>query len=159
MDRSGRARRHPASRRTRHLKLFLDTSALIAASGSSVGAARRIIELAPANGWDLIATPYVLWEIGRNIVKFPLPAQAEWHAIRPCLLIRPDVLSSDRLIVFTKTKDRPVLLSASAWADVLITHDTGDFHRRLGTSFYGLKIRTPLEFLTEQHRTSALVLP
>ena len=112
-----------------------------------------------ANGWELIATPYVLWEIGRNIVKFPPPVQDEWRAIRPRLHIRPDVLSSDRPVVFTKTKDRPVLLSASAWADVLVTHDTGDFHRRLGGSFYGLKIRTPLEFLTEQHRMGSLVLP
>ena len=141
------------------MKLFLDTSALIAASGSRIGAARRIIDLAAANGWVLIATPYVLWEIGRNIVKFPPPVQAEWCAIRPRLHIRPDVLSSDRPVVFTKTKDRPVLLAASAWADVLVTHDTGDFHRRLGGSFYGLKIRTPLEFLTEQHRMGALILP
>ena len=107
----------------------------------------------------MIATPYVLWEIGRNIVKFPPPVQDEWRAIRPRLHIRPDVLSSDRPVVFTKTKDRPVLLSASAWADVLVTHDTGDFHRRLGHSFYGLKIRTPLEFLTEQHGAGALILP
>ena len=141
------------------MKLFLDTSALIAASGSRIGAARRIIDLATANGWELMASPYVLWEIGRNIVKFPPPVQAEWRAIRPRLHIRPDVLSSDRPVVFTKTKDRPVLLSASAWADVLVTHDTGDFHRRLGGSFYGLKIRTPLEFLTEQHRMGALILP
>jgi hypothetical protein len=83
------------------LKLFLDTSALIAASGSRIGAARRITDLATANGWELIATPYVLREIGRNILKFPPPVQDEWHAIRPRLHIRPDVLSSNRPVVFT----------------------------------------------------------
>jgi len=42
------------------MRLFLDTSVLLAASGSASGASRQIFRLAAANSWWLIATPYVV---------------------------------------------------------------------------------------------------
>jgi predicted nucleic acid-binding protein len=53
------------------MKLFLDTSVLLAASGSSDGASREIFRLAPFNGWTLLATPYVVEEVLRNLPKLP----------------------------------------------------------------------------------------
>lgn len=38
-----------------------------------------------------------------------------------------DVLTLDRPAVFHAGKDRPILFSALAWADVLLTLDRGDF--------------------------------
>jgi predicted nucleic acid-binding protein len=49
------------------LRLFLDTSVLLAASGSASGASREIFALASANEWSLIATPYVLEETIANL--------------------------------------------------------------------------------------------
>jgi len=45
------------------VRLFLDTSVLLAASGSAVGASREVFRRASANGWILIATPYGLEEV------------------------------------------------------------------------------------------------
>lgn len=56
------------------------------------------------------------------------------------LIVMPAVLTVDRPAVFEPTKDRPILFSALAWADVLLTLDRGDFGRLLGESFYGLAI-------------------
>lgn len=47
-------------------------------------------------------------------------------------------------------KDRPVLFSALAWADALITHDRGDFSTLLGSEFYGLAVLTPGVFLQRE---------
>lgn len=48
------------------MRLFLDTSVLLAACGSATGASREIFRRAPANDWTLIATPYVVAEVLRN---------------------------------------------------------------------------------------------
>ena len=61
-----------------------------------------------------------------------------------------DVLTVDRPAVFPVTKDRPILFSALAWADVLLTHDRGDFHELLGIRFYGLLVLTPGMFLERE---------
>jgi hypothetical protein len=45
------------------MRLFLDASVLLAASGSATGASRHLIRLAPANQWSLFATPYVVEEV------------------------------------------------------------------------------------------------
>lgn len=45
------------------MNLFLDTSVLLAASGSALGASREIFRRAPANGWTLMTTPYALEEV------------------------------------------------------------------------------------------------
>lgn len=42
--------------------------------------------------------------------------------------------------VFPVSKDRPILFSALATADVLLTLDRADFGRLLGSGFYGLAI-------------------
>ena len=52
--------------------------------------------------------------------------------------------------MFPVKKDRPILFSALATADVLLTLDRADFGRLLGTRFYGLAIMTPgLEVLVQ----------
>jgi hypothetical protein len=58
-------------------------------------------------------------------------------------LLVDDVLTLDKPVVFPVEKDRPILFSALATADVLLTLDRADFGRLLGTAFYGLEIMTP----------------
>lgn len=61
-----------------------------------------------------------------------------WLRLRNRLQLVDDVLTIDKPAVFPVTKDRPILFSALATADVLLTLDRVDFGRLLGTRFYGL---------------------
>ena len=129
------------------MRLFLDTSVLLAASGSARGASREIFRLARPNGWTLMTTPYVVEEVFRNLSHLPSTASVDWVRLRQELSLMDDVLTLDRPAVFTAAKDRPVLFSALAWADALLTHDRGDFGTLLGGEFYGLAVLTPGMFL------------
>ena len=60
------------------------------------------------------------------------------------------VLPIDKPAVFPVTRDRPILFSALATADVLLTLDRVDFSRLLGTRFYGLAIMTPGTWLVQE---------
>jgi hypothetical protein len=62
-------------------------------------------------------------------------------------MIMNDVLTIEPPSVFRVQKDRPVLFSAFAWADVLLTLDRRDFLDLLGESFYGLRIMKPGQLL------------
>jgi predicted nucleic acid-binding protein len=138
------------------MRLFLDTSVLLAASGSANGASREIFRLASKNSWTLIATPYVVEEVRRNLAHFPAAAGTDWNRLRGELLLMDDVFTADRPAVFAPAKDRPILFSALAWADVLLTLDRGDFEALLGNEFYELKIFTPGQFLVRVRAAGTL---
>lgn len=137
------------------MNLFLDTSVLLAASGSATGASRALFALAPRNGWILLATPYVLGEVVTNLDHFPAGATRDWLKLRPQLEIVDNVLSLDWPAVFPVAKDRPILFSALAWANVLLTLDQADFGP-LGGQFYHLRIRSPAAFIQEARRAGEL---
>jgi len=140
------------------MRLFLDTSVLLAASGSDKGASREIFRLASPNQWTLIATPYAVEEVRRNLSSFPATASANWNQLREELLLMDDVFTVDRPAVFAPAKGRPILFSALAWADVLLTLDRGDFETLLGSEFYGLAILTPGNFLIRERAAGRLKL-
>lgn len=135
------------------MRLFLDASVLLAASGSATGASREIFRQAPRNEWILIATPYVLEEVVHNLPFLPSTATADWAGLRPNLLLRDDVVTLDRPVVFEPAKDRPILFGALAWADILLTLDREDFGPLMQQAFYGLEILKPGDFLARE-RTS-----
>ena len=138
------------------MRLFLDTSILLAASGSATGASREIFRLASVNGWVLVATPYVVEEVLRNLPELSPLASGEWVRLRQDLVLMDDVLTLAWPAVFPVAKDRPVLFSALAWADALITHDRGDFSTLLGSEFYGLAVLTPGAFLQRERANGRL---
>jgi predicted nucleic acid-binding protein len=138
------------------MRLYLDTSVLLAACGSTKGASREIFRLAPANSWALIVTPYVLEEVVRNLPQLPLSASMDWPRLRHDLQVKDDVLTLALPAVFPVTKDRPVLFSALAWADALLTLDRADFAQLLGGAFYGLPILRPGAFLEAEHAAGQL---
>jgi hypothetical protein len=76
--------------------------------------------------------------------------------LRADLFLLDDVLTLDRLAVFPAAKDRPILFSALAWADVLLTRDSGDFGALLGRSFYELQVLTPGGFLQRERNAGRL---
>ena len=138
------------------MRLFLDTSVLLSACASARGASREIFRMAPANDWRLLATPYVVDEVLRNLPVFPAAASAVWAQARPHLVLCDDVVTLDRPAVFPAGKDRPILFSALAWADVLLTLDRADFGNLLGREFYRLPILKPGMFLERQRATGTL---
>lgn len=138
------------------MRLFLDTSVLLAASGSATGASREIFRLAPPNQWALVCTPCVIEEVLSNLSELPLIASSDWSRLRIDLLTMDDVLTIEWPSVFPVTKDRPFLFGALAWADVLLTHDRHDFAQLLGTEFYGLAILTPGQFLMRERKAGRL---
>ena len=141
------------------MRLFLDTSVLLAACASANGASREIFRVAEVNHWVLVATPYVVNEVLRNLPDFPVAASGDWVRLRSEILVMDDVLTLNRPVVFPVPKDRPVLFSALAWADALITLDRGDFATLLGTSFYGLAVLRPGQWLERERSAGRLIEP
>ncbi len=134
------------------MRIFLDTSVLLAASGSGMGASRFLITEASGHDWELVSSDYCAEETRRNLAKVGRPAANIWmNEIKPRLrFVRAD-LTLDKPLVFPKAKDRPVVITAlAARSDWLLTLDEGDFHTKLGREVYGLRIATPGEFLLEQ---------
>jgi predicted nucleic acid-binding protein len=138
------------------VNLFLDSSVLVAASGSATGASRQLFDRSLNNGWVLVAIPYVAEEVQRNLRKFPPKAALEWSKLRILLVIKKDVLTIPNPVVFKSAKDRPVLLSALAHADVLLTLDRADFSGVLGSQFYGMDIMMPGDFLRRERERGRL---
>lgn len=140
------------------MKLFLDSSVLLAAAGSGQGASRFVVQQAAAQSWYLLTASYCVEEKQRNIRKLGSTAAAYWKAtLLPVLTLVPIELIYDKVLVFPKAKDRPVLLSAlGAEADVLLTLDESDFQRIIGGQIYHLLIRSPGRFLMEQ-RAAGLI--
>ena len=129
------------------MKLFLDSSVALAASLSATGASRQVFDLAAAHGWSLLISPWVLREVRDNLANKPPDATRAWLALRAKAIVEDDELTFDWPLVFDVTKDKPVLCTALACADVLLTLDRHDFQTLLGQTVYGLRIQTPGEFL------------
>ena len=138
------------------MRLFLDTSVVLSACASGAGASREIFRLSPLNGWVLVATPYVFAETERNLSEFSPEANSKWLELRQNLLLMRDVLTLKLPSVFPVRKDRPVLFSALAWADVLLTLDREDFSKLLGDEFYGMPVLKPGDLLDRERRAGCL---
>ena len=80
-----------------------------------------------------------------NLPLLPSDAAAQWARLRAALAKVPDVLTFEWATVFTPAKDRPILFTAAAWADVLLTLDRHD-----GGAFYGLVILKSGDFLKRE---------
>lgn len=108
---------------------------------------------------DIDGQPWVVTEVVRNLRKFPLAATHNWLRIRPQLTLVDDVVSINRVVVFPVSKDRPVLLTAMATSQVLLTLDRDDFAGLLGSHFYGLPLMPPSEFLEGERQARRLKSP
>jgi hypothetical protein len=93
----------------------------------------------------------------RNLPDFPPFASSNWARLRPSLLVMDDVLTLDRPAVFPAGKDRPILFSALAWADILLTLDLGDFGGLMDKPFYGLLVLKPGIFMERERAAGRLL--
>ena len=140
------------------MRLFLDTSVLLAAAGSVGGASRFVVDEAATHGWKLVTADYCADEVRRNLPKLVPSAPNAWrHTIAPLLEITEVRLALDKALIFPKAKDRPVVISALAEkCDWLLTLDETDFHGNLGREIYGMGVATPAQFLMEQRKAGRL---
>jgi hypothetical protein len=97
-----------------------------------------------------LASPYLIEEVLANLPNLPATATANWARLRPDLALMVDVLTIDRAAVFEPAKDRPILFTALAWSEVLLTLDRADFGSLLGGTFYGVSILTPGMFVERE---------
>ncbi len=142
------------------MKIFLDTSVLLAAAGSSSGASRAIFDFGLDQHWELVTSLYCVEEVNRNLGKLPAAVTGEWRdRLQPRLMIVRETLVHDRPLLFIKTKDKPILLTALAeQCDVLLTLDRQDFSDFLDTSVYRLWVRTPASFLAHERDQGRLAI-
>jgi hypothetical protein len=103
-----------------------------------------------------MTSPYVISELVRNLPRLPAQAAADWAILRPMLVEVRDVWTIDRPAVFGPSKDRPILFTAAAWAEALLTSDRGDFGPFMETGFYGLDVLTPADFLIRERTAQRL---
>lgn len=82
-----------------------------------------------------------------NIREFPKSWGARWETLQSRISLVDDVFSLPHAVVFAAAKDKPVLFSAFAAADLLLTLDRRDFGPLMVSGFYGLAIMTPGAFL------------
>ena len=129
------------------MNLFLDSSVAVAASLSATGASREVIHRAARQGWRLLISPWVLREVRDNLADKPPDAARAWVSLRGKATVEDDELTFDWPIVFEASKHKPILFTALACADVLLTLDRHDFRDLLGQAIYGLRVLTPGEFL------------
>jgi predicted nucleic acid-binding protein len=92
------------------VRIFLDTSVLLAACRSKSGASRAILYIAEKQGWKLIASPWIRSEVARNLSEFPFESTAIWITLRSRISLVDDLVSIDRALVFPASKDRPFLI-------------------------------------------------
>lgn len=138
--------------RKKKLKVFLDTSALIAGVASSRGAARAVLQLAEVGLIEVIVSKQVIVEADRNIEeKIPemLNEYREFiKVLSPILVDDPCQKECEKFLKIINPDDAPILASAvGTGADFLITWDKKHFMRRDVQTNLNLKIVTPGEFL------------
>ncbi len=138
------------------MRLFLDASVLLASAGSANGASRAIFSYAAAQKWSLVSSPYAVNEVLRNLGKLSPEATMAWLRLRPQLVIVDDIVSMDRPVIFAATKDRPILFTALAWTNALLTLDKADFVDVLGGRFYELDVLLPYDFLERERAAGRL---
>ena len=93
---------------------------------------------------------HVLTEVANNLSKLPPSAHTEWLVLCPQLRVVRDVVIYRLPMPSLKSKDIPVLATALAWADFLLTLDQEDFGVWVGRAVDGLRVLRPADFLIEQ---------
>jgi predicted nucleic acid-binding protein len=131
------------------VKVFLDTSVLIAAAGSSKGASNHVLCHASEKGVRLLSCHYCLAEVQKNIAKLGEGAVNRFtRDIAISVDWVDDRYTFDKPLIFSIAKDRPVLITALAnRCSILLTLDRSDFQGKLGSQVYGMVIQTPGDFL------------
>lgn len=133
------------------LRVFVNTSALLAGLNSPYGAAGTILAVCFTHHFIPVIAPQIIEEAERNIpIKFPHLATS-WAAfllIPPEVTRRPSLSEVRRAYQLLPTSDAPILASAvTAKPDALITWNTRDFLRKEVIASVSFPILIPQQFL------------
>ena len=130
------------------MRVFLDSSVLLAAAGSTKGASRFII-FNHSKSLELVTSDYCIQEVEFNLNKLGPHCSVDWYSqIKPKLQIKPVRISLSKILIYPNAKDRPVVITAlSINAACLLTLDKTDFKGLLGESIYKMWILSPAQFL------------
>jgi hypothetical protein len=113
-------------------------------------------ELAAPQDWELVVSRWVMREMRENLAGLPHPAPHTWFDLKDRLVVEDAEPTFDWPLLFQVTKDKPVLCTALACADVLLTLDRRDFGTLLGQTVYDLRVLTPGEFLGVERQAGRL---
>ncbi|MDO8283323.1 MAG: PIN domain-containing protein [Thermodesulfovibrionia bacterium] len=138
----------------RKLRIFLDTSALIAGIVSSKGAAREILRLAEADIIDVVISKQVIVEADRNIASKLTHMLADYRkymkALSPELVHDPSAQDIQKYARLINKDDAPILTAAElSGSDYLVTWDKKHFISANVKKGVTVQIVTPGEFLKE----------
>ena len=135
----------------KRLRVFVDTSALLAGLNSPSGAAGTVLASCFRHDITPVVSPQVIEEAQRNIpLKFPHLAGAwtNFLLIPPEVTPRPTLREVKKAYTVLPTSDAAILASAlQAWPDALITWNTRDFLRKEVVDAAPFPILIPQEFL------------
>ena len=121
------------------------------------GASHAVFKIADTLGWRLFTCDYVLREVERNLrERLSASAGVQWQSLRPALAAVKDELTFPWPVVFSAAKDRPVLFTAAATAEVLLTLDRSDFGAFMESGFYGMAVMKPGDFLLRERKAGRL---
>ena len=105
----------------------------------------------------MLTSTYVRTEVERNLsLRLPAAAELAWRELSPMLQGVADVGTFNWPMLVGVGKDRPVLFTAAAFSDALLTLDRADFGALMATGFYGLQVLTPGEFLRRERAAGRL---
>lgn len=131
-------------------RVFVDTSALIAAFLSPTGAAGAVLDLHRVGAIRAVLSDYILSELERSKLLRPsLPQQrlAFFLLSRPEIVALPSQRSIARAALVISTKDAPVIAGAqSARVDALVTWDK-EFLAEAVERYLGCPVYLPGDFL------------
>lgn len=134
-------------------RIFLDSSVLIAASASNVGASHAVIVMAEIGLIKAIVSEQVIEECERNLQK-KLPQSLETFRliiskISPEILPQPSFNEFKQWINIIEAKDAPILAAAiTAKVTRLLTLNTKDFTPNV-SNLSNLRLQTPGQFVQE----------
>jgi predicted nucleic acid-binding protein len=135
----------------RRLKVFLDTSAILAGLNSPNGAAGVILAACFTQRIIAVISPQIIEEAERNIpLKFPklLIAWQSFLLIPPEITKEPTIKQVRSAYAVLPTSDAPILASALACKpDALVSWNTKDFLRKSVTDTAMFPVLTPGDFL------------
>jgi predicted nucleic acid-binding protein len=135
------------------LRVFIDSSVLIAAAISLTGSARALINLGLASKLTLVISSLVLAETQRNLGR-KAPAALPLFQLFRGLLDQTAVDPAESLVIEVaqtiEPKDAPIVAAAlTAQADYLVSYDRRHIlaHRTLIQKRFNLAVATPDEVL------------
>lgn len=115
------------------------------------GASRLLFELSAQGAWELMSASYCIEETRKNLTKLgSIAIEVFDKEILSGITVTRDNYVIDRPMVYSVTKDKPVIASALACqAEALVTLDRGDFQQLLGVGVYSMMVVTPGDWIRQ----------